>query len=142
MANEEEISWSYSNGFRPCLGIRLKTESGEEYPPLSNNEKIVKIDTGYEGEIILPRDIYYDLGFNRWEKPDRDAFELGDGSIMEKNTAQGLILIPKLNNNLFPVIVHSASDENQDSDEILIGNKFIKRFRLLLDGPAEKACLV
>ena len=45
MADEEEISWSYTNA--PCLGIRLKAGDGAEYPLELDNEELVMIDTGY-----------------------------------------------------------------------------------------------
>ena len=142
MANEKEISWLYIENRTPCLGIRLKTESGVEYPLTLNDETLVMIDTGYDGEIKLPRDIYYMLGFNKWEEPEPDTFEVADGSTIEMNAAKGFILIPKLRPDPYTVKVHSVSDENIDTPEILIGATFIKRFRLLLDGPATKVCVL
>ncbi|MGC9445322.1 MAG: hypothetical protein ACP5E9_10425 [Candidatus Methanospirareceae archaeon] len=100
------------------------------------------IDTAYDGEIKLPRNIYYTLGFNKWEDPEPDTFEVADCSTIEMNTAKGFILIPKLSSDPYTVKVHSVSDDNLDTPEILIGATFIKRFRLLLDGQAEKACLL
>ncbi len=138
MADERDISWPYSNA--PCLGIRLRTGDGEEYP--LGNEELVMIDTGYDGELCLPGYLYEELGFNMWEEPDPDEFGLADGSIIYLKAAQGYILIPKLTRDPFPVRVHSAYEEEQDRDEILIGVKFIKRFKLLLDGPAAKVCVL
>jgi predicted aspartyl protease len=139
MADEEEIIWSYDN--HPYLGVRLKTYAGREYPS-TNNEDQVMIDTGYSGEILLPIKIYIGLGFNDWEEPIVDDFELVDKTEIKLKVANGLILIPKLNNQPFPVRVHSASDEKQDTEEIIIGVKFIKKFKLLLDGPADKVSIL
>jgi len=140
MADKEEISWPYTNA--PCLGIRLKTGEGEDYPLELDNEKLVMIDTGYDGELCLPRDLYEKLGFNRWEEPDPDPFEQADGSSIYMKAARGYILIPKLPLDPFPVRIHTADEEEQDTNEIVIGVKFIKRFKLLLDGPATKVSVL
>ena len=135
MANEEEINWPYTDS--PYLGIRLRTPSGREHP-LVNEEELVMIDTGYTGEVFLPKDLYEELGFSLWEEPEPDEFILGDGSKMHLIASLGYILIPKLDFAPFPVRVHRAYKEEQDTDRIIIGTQFIKRFKLLLDGPTNK----
>ena len=140
MADEEEISWPYTNA--PCLGIRLKTGDGEEYPLELDNEELVMIDTGYDGELCLPGYLYEKLGFNRWEEPEPDEFGLADGSSIYMKAAQGYILIPRLPLDPFAVRIHTADEEEQDTGEIIIGVKFIKRFKLLLDGPATKVSIL
>lgn len=77
-----------------------------------------------------------------WEEPELDEFEVGDGSSVDLRVAQGYILIPKLRSDPFPVRMHSMYEEEKDTSEILIGIKFIKRFKLLLDGPANKVCIL
>lgn len=138
MADEEEISWPYTD--KPYLGIRLKTASGEEYPLI--NEEMVMIDTGYTGEIILPKDIYERLSLSMWEEPEPEEFILGDGSSMYLIAAHGYILITRLRSEPFCVRVHRAYEEEKDTDEIIIGVGFVKRFKLLLDGPANKVCIL
>lgn len=134
MANEEEISWPYTN--LPYLGIRLKAPSGEEYPIA--NEKLVMIDTGFSEEILLPKDLYEDLAFNMWEEPEPEEFEIADGRVREMIVARGYILIPKIGSRSFPVRVHRFLNGEEGTNEIIIGVKFIKKFKLLLDGPAVK----
>jgi len=136
MADEEEISWPYTD--TPYLGIRLKTGDGEEHPLELDNEELVMIDTGYDGEIVLPNSLYTDLGFNMWEEPELDEFGLADGRPIYFKAAQGYLLIPKLHLAPFSVRIHTADDKKQDTGEIMIGVKFIRRFKLLLDGPAAK----
>ncbi len=138
MADKEEISWPYN--LHPCLGVRLKTASGEEYP--LTDEKLVMVDTGYSGEVLLPRNLYQDLGFNMWEEPEPDRFILGDGSSVSMIAARGHLLVPKLRSEPFPVRIHRILGENQDTNEIIIGVRFIKRFELLLDGPANKVSIL
>ena len=138
MADKEEISWPYN--LHPYLGVRLRTASGEEYPLI--DEKRVMIDTGYSGEILLPKDLYEELSFNMWEEPEPDEFKLGDGSSIYLIASHGYILIPKLCSESFPVRVHRVYPEEKDTDQIMIGVKFIKKFKLLLDGPANKVCVL
>ena len=142
MADEGEISWSYDDG-SPCLGIRLKTYNGSEYPSESPEEILVFIDTGYDGEICIPWRIYAELGFERWEEPESKEYETADKRVISMKVANGCILIPKHSPVIIPVKVETPTEEEHtDEEEIIIGAKFIKRFRLLLDGPAEKACLL
>ena len=96
------------------------------------------IDTGYSGEVLLPKSLYEKLGFNKWEEPELEEFELGDGSSMQVIAASGYVLIPKLHPEPFSVRVHRPYEEEIDTDEIIIGVEFIKRFKLLLDGPSAK----
>lgn len=138
MADEEEISWPYDDF--AYLGIRLGTVSGKEYPSI--NEELVMIDTGYSGEVLLPRHLYGELGFDMWEEPEPDEFKLGDESSMYLIAAKGYILIPELHLGPFPVRVHKAYEEKQDTNKIIIGVNLIKRFKLLLDGPATKVCIL
>lgn len=134
MADKDEISWPYDH--HPYLGIRLKTPSGEEYP--LTNEELGMVDTGYSGGILLPRYLYEELGFNMWEEPELQEVTVADGGSGYMIVARGYILVPKLRSEPFPVRVNAWHGEEKDTDEILIGVKFIKRFKLLLDGPANK----
>lgn len=136
---EEEISWSYRDDL-PYLGVRLSTPAGKEYPLV--NEEQVLIDTGFSEEILLPKNIYEQLGLNMWEAPESEGFKLVDGTSIDLIPSKGYLLIPKLRAAPFPVIVHKASNEIQDTNEIIIGAKFIKRFKLLLDGPADKTIIL
>jgi hypothetical protein len=86
MANEEEVTWPYTNA--PYLGIRLKNPSGLEYP--LDGEELVMIDTGFSGEILLPKSVYEDLEFNMWEEPEPDEFVLGDGRTVYLIAAHGI----------------------------------------------------
>ena len=91
---------------------------------------------------MLPRDLYEELKLNMWEEPELDPFDLADGSSVFMRVAQGYILIPKFRSDPFSIKIHSMYEEEKDTSEILIGIKFIKRFKLLLDGPANKVCIL
>lgn len=138
MADKDEISWPYNH--HPGLGIRLRTPSGEEYP--SVNEDMVMVDTGYSGEIFLPRDLYQSLGFNMWEDPELEPVGVADGTSGHMIVSHGYILIPKLRSEPFPVRVHTWYEEEKDIDTVLIGIEFIKTFKLLFDGPGNKVCIL
>ena len=134
MADKEEIGWPYH--IHPYLGVCLSTALGQEYP--LTGEKLVMVDTGYAGEIGVPRRLYQKLGFHMWEEPEFQKFTLADGREQQMRVSHGYILMPKLDRAPFSVEVHTWAKEEIDFDEILIGVKFIKRFKLLLDGPANK----
>lgn len=136
--NTEEVSWPYENN--PKLGLKIRSLSGNEYP--ENNETIVLIDTGYDGEVILPLTIYHNLNLNLWEEPEKDEFMTPEGKDIDFLVSRGYIIIPKLGNNQYPVEIHTASDRTQDIGEVIVGIKFIKRFKLLLDGPASKVMIL
>lgn len=141
MANEEEkVSWPYRDD-SPYIGIKIQTDSGEEYP-LANHEKLVLIDTAYDGEILLPRSIYHELRLYNWEKPEPLEYLLGDGSKMNLTSASGLVLIPKHSKSPIRVEIHTANEAGQDTDGILLGAKFIKRFKLLLNGPVSELTIL
>jgi len=139
MADESDISWDYSN-CSPYLGIRLTTYDGSEYPSDVNGEKLVLIDTGYDGEICIPLWLYTELGFERWEEPEPKQYQSRGGDIFMR-VAHGCIRIPKYSSEPIPVSVEAQEDEVTDN-EIIIGAGFVKRFRLLLDGPARKLYLL
>ena len=135
MANkEEEISWPYTDS--PYLEIRLRSVSEEEYP--LNDGELVMIDTGFSEDILVPISIYKHLMLDKWEEPDEGMLILADKSIMLTRIAKGYILIPKFSSGLFEVRVHCAYKKEQDTAEIVIGLGFIKKFKLLLDGPSSK----
>ncbi len=134
MANKEEIGWPYT--LHAFLGVRLRTDIGDEYP--LTDEKLVKVDTGYSGEIGIPRPLYQQLRFHMWEEPEFQWFTVADGRVLQMRVSHGYILMPKLDRAPFSVQVHTWVREEIDFNEILIGVKFIKRFKLLLDGPANK----
>jgi predicted aspartyl protease len=135
MANkEEEISWPYTDS--PYLEIRLRSVSEEEYP--LNDGELVMIDTGFSEDILVPISIYKHLMLDKWEEPDEGMLILADKSIMLTRIAKGYILIPKFSSGLFEVRVHGAYKKEQDTAEIVIGLGFIKKFKLLLDGPSSK----
>ena len=134
MADKEEIGWPYTH--HPSLGVRLRTTFGQEYP--LTDEELVMVDTGYSGEIAIPRRLYQMLGFHMWEEPEFQRFTVADGRDLQMRVSHGYILMPKLDRAPFSVEVHTWVKEERDFDEIIIGVKFIKRFKLLLDGPANK----
>jgi len=134
MADKEEIGWPYH--IHPSLGVRLRTAFGQEYP--LTDEELVMVDTGYSGEIGIPRRLYQKLGFHMWEEPEFQRFTVADGREQQMRVSHGYILMPKLDRAPFSVQVHTWVKEEIDFGEIVIGVKFIKRFKLLLDGPANK----
>jgi predicted aspartyl protease len=131
MANQNKITWPYT--YAPFLGIQLSNPAGKVYP--LTGESVEIIDTGFDGDVLLPNAIYNQLEFHKYEYPQPGTAELADGSGMPLRVARGHLTIPKLKLGPFAIEVYTAGDMAQDSAEILIGTGFVKNFRLLLDGP-------
>lgn len=106
------------------------------YPP---HELPVPIDTGYDGEVLIPFELYAELGLFKWERPEEDW---GIGETVSKETlvlpaADAEVLIPALGIAV-PVMVETF----WDNEEFLIGLRFVRRYKWLLDGPAGRTCLL
>ncbi len=106
----------------------------------SENEELVQLDTGYDGELLLPSyKLYQDLAFYRWEYPE-EYWPVGktvSGEIIELILAKGQVLIPKWN-----VALEVFIETFEGNGELLLGRSFIRKFKVLLDGPGNKVCLI
>lgn len=132
--NQEPVCWDDPTHF--VVGLQLRTYDGLIYPP---DELQVTIDTGYDGEILVPSDIYADLSLFKWEQPEED-WGIGQtisGQTLVLPAADAEILIPKLDTAV-PVLAETFLD----NEEFLIGMGFLQRYRWLLDGPARQTCLL
>lgn len=139
MANDEKMTcWPYQYQVHPYIDIRIRNFIGDEYP--IEEEESVLVDTGYSGEILLPKRIYDDLKLMKWEEPELVEFELANTNKKPTNfiVSNGLVIIPKLSflklREFYPIKIHRFKEEDADTDEIIIGAKFIKNFKILLNG--------
>ena len=132
MAKECKIHWPYLRIYQPHLGIILESPSGDKWPQEGDDEALV--DTGFDGDVLIPETLYNSLNFSQFESFAEDLYTAGSDSIPCIRT-QGFLHIPKIGEK-FQVECLSSKDRNTNS--ILIGNKFLKKFRLILDGPNEK----
>ena len=131
---KEAICWDSEDFF--AIGIQIGTFAGMIH---SENEELVQLDTGYDGELLLPYKLYQDLAFYRWEYPE-EYWPIGktvSGEIIELILAKGQVLIPKWN-----VALEVFIETFEGNGELLLGRSFIRKFKVLLDGPGNKVCLI
>lgn len=99
----------------------------------------MQLDTGYDGELLLPYKLYQDLALYQWEYPE-EYWPVGktvSGEIIELILAKGQVLIPKWN-----VALEVFIETFEGNSELLLGRSFIRKFKVLLDGPGNKVCLI
>jgi len=99
----------------------------------------VQLDTGYDGELLLPYKLYQGLTLYQWEYPE-EYWPVGktvSGEIIELILAKGQVLIPRWN-----VALEVFIETFEGNGEFLLGRSFIRKFKVLLDGPGNKVCLI
>lgn len=128
------ICWDSEDLF--AIGIQIRTFAGMVH---SESEELVQLDTGYDGELLLPYKLYQDLALYQWEYPE-EYWSVGktvSGEILELILAKGQVLIPRWN-----VALEVFIETFEGNEELLLGRSFIRKFKVLLDGPGNKVCLV
>jgi len=131
---ECKINWPYLGRYQPHLEIVIESPSGLIYPQQGSESAIV--DTCFDGEILIPGPIYNYLDFQKYEEIS-DSFQTAGSGALECTKANGTIFIPKINKT-YEVEFHLDHKGQRNTRPVLIGNRFLKRFRLILDGPSEK----
>lgn len=138
MESSGKACWPYlrSNDFRfPVLGLVVKGPFGA----LSPEEAQIRIDTGYEGFLLLSEEKYKHIGLHLSELPRRfwPEGETVTGELFKLRRALTIIDVQKLNMRL-----EGYADTFRGNTEDLVGLRFIESLKLLLDGPAQLACLI
>ncbi|MFQ6074858.1 MAG: hypothetical protein ACE5Z5_01810 [Candidatus Bathyarchaeia archaeon] len=134
-----EVSWSYAQLDlvpAPVVGVVVDTPRGR-FP--EKEEAQIRVDTGYEGFLLLKDDLYSDLGFRLSEVPRR-FWPIGvtvSGEVFTLRRALVVIHIPKARMRLGGYV-----DTFRGNMEDLLGLKFLDKLRLLLDGPTQRAQLI
>ncbi len=133
MANDVRmICWETPD--RLVLGIRLANLAGETYPA---TEELVQIDTGFSGEILVPYALFEMLALSRWRLPEVIQATTVTGQTLHLYEAYADVLIPQLNTQ-YRVTVQTF----EGNTRFLIGRGFLRRLRVLLDGPNARTCVL
>ena len=90
------------------------------------------IDTGFDGEILIPKSIYDDLKLKSFEYSSDviSQAETASGEFLELISASGSVRIK--GSNLLTII---TIDSHEKCKEVLIGRKFLESYHTLLKGP-------
>lgn len=118
------------------IGIQVKNFKGQLH---AGTETPVMLDTGYDGELLLPYDLYERLELGAWQYPEKywsvGLTASGERLIMPLSRAR---LIVSQWKREFEVLV----DTFPGNAEFLVGRAFMRRFKFELDGPNGQTCLI
>ncbi|MEM2935727.1 MAG: hypothetical protein QW231_00940 [Candidatus Bathyarchaeia archaeon] len=138
MESQIEACWSYLklNGQKvPALGLVVQGTLGT-LP--RKGEMLTRIDTGYDGFLLLSEDNYKHVGLYLSELPRKywPEGETVTGEVFKLRRALALVYVPKAGLKLEGYI-----DTFQGNTENLAGLNFIKTMKLLLTGQVRKLAL-
>lgn len=107
----------------PCLGIKVENAfTGKRYP--ESGEVVAIIDTGYEGFLMLPEDIFTELEFSKLSMSERTLL-MPDGRILKTKGTYGFVIV-----NDYRV---DGFIETSEIGEIILGLEFLSNFRITFD---------
>ena len=138
MESQIEVCWSYlklDGEKAPVLGLVVQGALGT-LP--RKGEMLTRIDTGYEGFLLLSEENYEHVGLHLSELPRRywPEGETVTGEVFRLRRALALVYVPKAGLKFEGYI-----DTFQGNTEDLTGLDFIKTMKLLLNGPSQRTCL-
>ncbi|MBI3761318.1 MAG: hypothetical protein HY260_05575 [Chloroflexi bacterium] len=100
---------------------------------------MINLDTGYDGEVLVPYDLYISSGLKDWEFPQAhwSTGLTASGEPLVMPISRAVLAIPELGLRLSVVV-----DTFEGNNELLIGRALIRQLRVLLDGPTSKTCIL
>jgi len=130
--------WNYSEARKPpmpVMKITIVTPDGKtSYPPHPSEDKEVEVDTGYDGSILVPDYVYYDiLHLNLFETPERGKIETPLGEVEELYIARASATIPLMN-----IKIETLIETFIGCREMIAGRELINKYVLTLNGPEKK----
>lgn len=138
MEGGTEASWPYESidsQRYPDLGLRVRGPKDD--PPLEG-ETLVRLDTGYDGFLLIPSSLYEDHGFHLSELP-RDQWGIGEsvtGDLFLLRRASAIVEIPRADLQLEGYV-----ETFRHNQETLAGLELLSGVRVLLDGPGQHLIL-
>lgn len=130
--------WPYlvsdGSGF-PTLGLDVRGPLGV----LTPEDIPIRVDTGYDGFLLLSERMYNRIGLRLSELPKRywPEGETITGEIFRLRRALIIVHIQEIDARL-----EGYAETFRGNTEDLIGMKLIEPLKLLLDGPEKLACLI
>ncbi len=110
MADQKDmICWERASTF--SIGVQLKTPGGRVHSP---SEELIELDTGYEGEVLVPYDLYVEMELYGWEYPEIfwATGRTVSGEILHMPLSYGYLVIPRWGR--FQVETGCLSDKSSD----------------------------
>lgn len=130
--------WNYSEIRKPpipVMKISIVTPDGKtSYPTHLGEEKEVEVDTGYDGSILVPDYVYYDiLHLNRFETPEKGKIETPLGEVEDLYIARAFATIPLIN-----VKIETLIETFVGCREMIAGRELLNNYVLTLNGIEKK----
>lgn len=118
------------------IGIQVRNLAGQLHQP---EGELVPIDTGYNGELLIPYSLFETLHLRNWRLPRLKSTlaETVTGQVIQLIEAHAQVVISKTG-EVHQVLVQTFIGNTR----FLIGRGFLHRFRILFDGPARQTCLL
>ncbi|MBI3762569.1 MAG: hypothetical protein HY260_12015 [Chloroflexi bacterium] len=121
---------------RLAIGIQVGSLSGQLH---NESEELVQLDTGYSEEILIPHGLFEALNLGHWRLPQvpGPTGTTVTGQVIQFLEAHADVVIPRTGER-HRVIVQTFVGNTR----FLIGRAFLRRFKVLLDGPGGQTCLL
>lgn len=123
----------YSEILAPYTSISLKDPLSEK-----RSDLMALIDTGYDGNLMVPYEIFKELNLFKYQFPeDMEAIgELVTGDKIRIMSAEALITLENTEVD-FIVLV----DTFEECHEVVLGREMVNMFLMTLNGPKRKGSL-
>src|SRR5438445_5685341 len=98
---------------------------GRRYP--EEGQVIAVVDTGYEGFVAVPHDVFTSLSFDHLHEEKR-RLVVANGDVLDAAGAYGAYLAPDV-----PLYADGFVETYESLDEVLLGVEALSRAKMLLD---------
>jgi predicted aspartyl protease len=133
-SNIRLICWTTPD--RLGIGLQVQNLAGQLH---RLDAEIVQIDTGYSEELLIPQALFDRLNLAYWQLPDSVAAQgtTVTGEVIQFQEAPVDILIPDA--GVQQRVIAQTFTNNR---RFLLGRTFLRRFKVMLDGPGGQTCLL
>jgi len=133
-SNVRLICWTTPD--RLGIGLQVRNLAGQIH---RQTVELVQIDTGYSEELLIPQALFDALNLAYWQLPD-SAVAQGTtvtGQVIQFYEAPVDILIPDADEQ-HRVVAQTFANNTR----FLLGRAFLRRCKVMLDGPGGQTCLL
>lgn len=133
-SNVRLVCWTTPD--RLVIGLQVRNLAGQVHRLTA---ELVQIDTGYSEELLIPQALFDALNLAYWQLPDSVAAQATTvtGQVIQFQEAPVDILIPDAGEQ-HRVIAQTFANNTR----FLLGRAFLRRFKMMLDGPGAQTCLL
>jgi len=110
----------------PVLGIVVRNPFMDKVFP-SEGEVLAILDTGFEGFLLVPNEVFNDLSLNQFETQERGLI-LPDGTVIRSLGTFSEVLIPSLG-----VRLEGFVETARGVEEVVAGTGLMENLRLVID---------